>query len=279
MPDSSSRLPNEVPPTTGAAGRAPSMAQADQAPPRPPLPQPVTHPVRAIGGDPTLPRAVLCGGSTTPLPSWARRMLVGGVCLAHLAGAWGLMQIATVRQAIAEVAPLVVDFVAAAPPVPEPLPPPPPPVARPRAQPPVPAPLIAAAPSAEPAPAAMVAPPPEPAPPAEPVPAPPAPAPLAEPVARTVPATAVSYLEPPAPVYPLASRRLHEQGEVLLKVEIGTDGRARQVLVSRSSGSARLDTAALTAVRAARFRPYTENGVPLVVWTTVPIQFELENKS
>lgn len=98
-------------------------------------------------------------------------------------------------------------------------------------------------------------------------------------MARTVPATAVSYLEPPAPVYPLASRRLHEQGEVLLKVEIGTDGGARQVLVSRSSGSPRLDNAALTAVRAARFKPYTENGVPLVVWTTVPIQFELENKS
>jgi protein TonB len=51
------------------------------------------------------------------------------------------------------------------------------------------------------------------------------------------------------------------------------------VLVSRSSGSSRLDNAALTAVRAARFKPYTENGVPLVVWTTVPIQFELENKS
>jgi protein TonB len=96
---------------------------------------------------------------------------------------------------------------------------------------------------------------------------------------RTIPSTAVAYLEPPAPVYPLASRRLREQGEVLLKVEIGPDGHARQVLVSRSSGSARLDNAALTAVRAARFKPYTENGQALAVWTTVPIQFELETKS
>jgi protein TonB len=129
----------------------------------------------------------------------------------------------------------------------------------------------------------MIVPPPpaEPAPPpavVEPAAPPPPPAPPA-PALRTIPSTAVAYLEPPAPVYPLASRRLREQGEVLLKVEIGADGHARQVLVTRSSGSPRLDNAALVAVRAARFKPYTENGQALVVWTTVPIQFELETKS
>ena len=87
----------------------------------------------------------------------------------------------------------------------------------------------------------------------------------------------MSYLDPPAPVYPAASKRLGESGRVLLRVEIGIDGRARQVQVSRSSGSSRLDDAALAAVRAARFKPYTENGTPLVVWSTVPIIFELEN--
>jgi periplasmic protein TonB len=148
--------------------------------------------------------------------------------------------------------------------VPRILPPPPPPV------------IATAAPVEQAPPAAMVVPPPEPvAPPAEPV-APPAP-PAPPPVVRSIPATAVSYLEPPAPVYPLASKRLNEQGEVLIRVEIGADGRARQVLVSRSSGHQRLDNAALAAVRAARFKPYTENGVPLVVWSTVPIQFELEH--
>lgn len=201
------------------------------------------------------------------------------VVVAHVGGAWGLMQIASVREAVAEVAPLVVDFITAPPPAP-PKPPPPAPAVVPRRLPPPPAPVMATPPLAEPAAAAMVVPPPpaEPPTPAEP-PAPPAPPAPAPPPVRTIPATAVSYLEPPAPVYPLASRRLQEQGEVLLKVEIGVDGRARQVLVSRSSGSSRLDNAALTAVRAARFKPYTENGVPLVVWTTVPIQFELENKS
>ncbi len=224
------------------------------------------------------------GSSATPVPAWAQRGLVAGVCLAHLGAAWGLMQVASVREAVAEVAPLVVDFVAApTPPEPLPPPPPPPPKAVPRTPPPAPAPVITAAPSAEPAPAAMVVPPP----PAEPAPAPavvepaapPAPPAPPSPALRTIPSTAVAYLEPPAPVYPLASRRLRERGEVLLKVEIGADGHALQVLVSRSSGSARLDNAALAAVRAARFKPYTENGQALVVWTTVPIHFELETKS
>jgi protein TonB len=211
------------------------------------------------------------------LPPLARRSLVGAVVLAHLGGAWALLQVEAVRNAVAEVAPLVVDFVAPPPPLDEPKPPPPPPPpVVPRTLPPPPPPVIAtAAPVEEAQPAAMVVPPPEPAPPpAEPV-APPAP-PAPPPVVRSIPATAVSYLEPPAPVYPLASKRLNEQGEVLIRVEIGADGRARQVLVSRSSGHQRLDNAALAAVRAARFKPYTENGVPLVVWSTVPIQFELE---
>jgi protein TonB len=93
---------------------------------------------------------------------------------------------------------------------------------------------------------------------------------------KTVPTTSVSYLEPPEPSYPTASKRLGESGRVLLRVQIGVDGRVLDVRVARSSGYARLDDAALVAVRAARFRPYTEGGQALVVWTTVPVVFELE---
>jgi protein TonB len=64
---------------------------------------------------------------------------------------------------------------------------------------------------------------------------------------------------------------------VLVRVEIDAAGLPRQVELQRSSGSPRLDDAALAAVRAARFRPYTEDGVPRAVWSTVPIVFELEN--
>lgn len=206
----------------------------------------------------------------------ARRALVAAVLGAHALGVWGLLQLHTVREAAAAVAPLWVDLV-----VPPRVPTPPPAPPKTPRRPPPPAPVIAAAPVPEPTPTSpTVPPPPEPphpapveaAPPA-PLPTPPAPAPA---LPRTVPATAVQYLEPPAPTYPAASRRLGESGRVVIRVEIDSLGHARQAQLQRSSGFERLNEAALAAVRAARFMPYTENGTPLVVWTTVPIVFELD---
>jgi protein TonB len=215
------------------------------------------------------------------LPPFARRTLVLGVLGAHLLAGWALMQVDAVRQAVHDAAPLFVDLLA--PPAPPKVTPPPPdaPKPLPRREPP---PIIAAAPTPSPQPPAFVAAPvPEPQPvmaapePAPAPPAPPPPPPPAPPEPKTIPSTAVRYITPPEPVYPEQSRRQREAGRVVLRVEIGTDGRARQVLVSRSSGHARLDEAAASSLRAARFAPYTENGVALVVWTLVPIEFELEN--
>jgi protein TonB len=212
------------------------------------------------------------------LPSAARHTLVVGVLSAHLVAGWALMQVDAVRDAVKEAAPLFVDLLA--PPAPPPPPPPPAPVLRkPTPRPP---PVIATPPAPTPDPTpSFVVPAPEPPPPVaaapEPPPAPPAPPapPPPPPEPKVIPATAVRYVAPPAPVYPAQSQRMKEQGRVLLRVEIGADGRARQVLVSRSSGHARLDESAASAVRQARFAPYTENGVALVVWTNVPIDFEL----
>jgi len=202
----------------------------------------------------------------------AGRALIAGVLAAHVALAWALMQVETVRQAVSEVAPLMVDLLA--PPAP---PAPPPPQPRPAIKRAVP--LITSAPAPDPAPAAFVAPPapPEPAPPIVEAPAAPPAPPAPSVLPKTIPATAVQYLDPPAPVYPALSRRLGESGQVLVRVEIDTTGRASHTQLLRSSGHRRLDESALAAVRAARFKPYTENGVPLAVWSTVPIVFELEN--
>ena len=63
------------------------------------------------------------------------------------------------------------------------------------------------------------------------------------------------YLDNPAPIYPPAARRLREQGRVLLLVEVAPDGLPRQVNLASSSGSPRLDEAALDAVRRWRFVP------------------------
>ena len=104
---------------------------------------------------------------------------------------------------------------------------------------------------------------------AEPV-TPPAPA---SPAPRTI--SKVEYIRPPQVEYPALSRRIGEQGRVLLRVLIGREGRAERVEVQVSSGSQRLDDAAVKAAREALYRPYAENGVAISVWALVPTSFEL----
>jgi protein TonB len=210
----------------------------------------------------------------------ARRGLALGMLAAHLAAGWALLQIEPVRQALGTVAPIVVDLLA--PPAPEvpPAPPPPPPRLE---KPPTPRPIIAAPPAPTPLPPeapVFEAPPPPPEPPApEPVvavapPAPPPPAPAPEP--KTIPATAVDYLTPPVLTYPAQSQRRGEHGRVLVRVLVDARGAPQKMSISRSSGFARLDEAALAAVRATRFKPHTENGVALPFWVLIPLVFEIE---
>jgi protein TonB len=113
------------------------------------------------------------------------------------------------------------------------------------------------------------------APPAPPAPSAP-PAPLA-PAPRQIPPSAIQYRVLPDIQYPNASRRLNEQGLVVVAVYMDTEGLPQQVQVVQSSGFERLDRAAVKGVKRARFRPYTENGLPLAGWARIPIPFELEN--
>jgi protein TonB len=113
---------------------------------------------------------------------------------------------------------------------------------------------------------------------------PPAPAPQdASPLVRTavadtpplLDAQAVGYLVPPAPRYPPASRRAREEGEVVVRVLIGSDGRPNDVRILRSSGHPRLDEAAMEAVSAALFRPYVVEGRARAAYVRVPVEFAL----
>lgn len=215
-----------------------------------------------------------------------RALALAAVVAAHVAAGWGLLQVETVRTAVGEAAPIFVEFLTATPPPAPVLPPPPPPPAPrpPLRTPPPPAPVITAPAPPEPVPAPFVAPPPpeEPAPLPEPAvaftpPAPPAPAAPPAPQPKTVSASAVQYLTPPRVSYPPQSRRLGEKGRVVLLVLVDEQGRPVQARVQTSSGFQRLDDAAVNAMRGARFRPYTENGVPQAVWVPAPIVFNLEN--
>ncbi len=94
--------------------------------------------------------------------------------------------------------------------------------------------------------------------------------------AVVVPSTSADYLNNPAPPYPRVSKRMGEQGTVLIRVFINTEGRAEKAEVRTSSGYARLDDTALNTVQAWRFVPGQRNGVPEAMWFNVPIRFVLD---
>jgi len=86
----------------------------------------------------------------------------------------------------------------------------------------------------------------------------------------------VDYLgKRPTPEYPRASARRGEQGRVVLRVTISPQGMVTDVAVQSSSGYPRLDESAIRAVRVARFKPYTENGVAYPAMADIPFDFVL----
>ena len=116
------------------------------------------------------------------------------------------------------------------------------------------------------------APPPPPAPvPVQAVAAPPAAVPVVEP-----PRHDLAYLNNPAPSYPVFAKRAREQGKVFLRVQVDASGQVTAIDIHRSSGSERLDKAALAAVRRWRFAPARSGERAVAGVALVPINFSLE---
>ena len=84
------------------------------------------------------------------------------------------------------------------------------------------------------------------------------------------------YLKNPAPPYPPQSRRIGEEGKVILRVFVTADGSAQQVEIKTSSGSDRLDESAQRTVRRWKFIPARRGGIAVESWVLVPIVFKLE---
>lgn len=205
-------------------------------------------------------------------------MIAGSVVLLHAAGLWAL-QSGLMRQAAEIIIPAEVlsEFLTPAPPAAPPAPPVPQPhkptPAPPKPTPPKPRPAPTPAPA--PMPLAIADPTPAPAAPvgvvqqqpaAAPVEAAPAPAPAAPAAppgpAIIQPSSDASHLNNPKPVYPAVSKRLGEQGKIVLRVLIGTDGLPQKIEIKQSSGYERLDRQAVDTVSRWRFVPGTRNGVP-----------------
>lgn len=216
-------------------------------------------------------------------------VLAGSVLLLHAGGLWAL-QSGLLRRAVEIVVPVQMLSEMISPPAPQIAPPPPPapppPVIHPRKivtsampapqPPPQPLAIADAAPSPS-APTGVV------------VPAPVAPVPVAvttalAPVVAAAPAPAkvelpisdADYLHNPKPAYPLLSKRMGEQGKVVLRVLIGEDGSPQKAEIRTSSGFERLDQAGLATVLKWRYVPGKRGGLPETMWVVVPIHFSFE---
>jgi protein TonB len=88
----------------------------------------------------------------------------------------------------------------------------------------------------------------------------------------------VSCPERSPPEYPSLSMRMNEQGKVVLRVELGEDGRVANVAVKSSSGYQRLDAAALSTVKTWRCKPAMKNGVAVHAVALQPFNFMLEGR-
>lgn len=167
------------------------------------------------------------------------------------------------RSALLTAGPIMVSWIAQPQVEPRRAPPKPKPVARSEPK-PVEMPPMIAAEKAEPAAAEAPAPPP------------PAIVAVPQPVV-SVPIFNADYLDNPSPPYPALSRRLQEQGRVLLRVLVSTEGRADQVLVQTSSGFARLDGSASETVKHWKFVPAKRGTESVPAWVLIPISFKLES--
>lgn len=79
-----------------------------------------------------------------------------------------------------------------------------------------------------------------------------------------------------SPSYPALSRRLGEEGKLMLRVELDESGHISQASVVESSGYSRLDNAALSVVKTWRCRPAIRDGRAVPSVALQPFNFVIE---
>jgi len=145
---------------------------------------------------------------------------------------------------------------------------------------------------AETAPAIIEAPPPAPAEPEETTPAEieQQPEPITEPIAaqpteappletvmtEVVPPRVDAYQHNnPPPKYPRLSKRLREEGTVLVQLLINKNGTVNEVEIKVSSGYPRLDKAAMKAVKQWRYTPASQGNKTIAYRYEQPVHFSM----
>lgn len=91
---------------------------------------------------------------------------------------------------------------------------------------------------------------------------------------QPVPVAESRMLNPPA--YPADAQKAGIAGTVMLVVDVAADGSVSGARVDRSAGDARLDAAALDAVKHWKFKPAIKDGKGVSSQVRVPIKFALD---
>ena len=100
---------------------------------------------------------------------------------------------------------------------------------------------------------------------------------LPAPTAPSKPRFDADYLDNPKPVYPYVSRKLKEEGRVVLRVQVAANGLPTDVALHAGSGFERLDQVALDTVRRWKFVPARLGSEPVAASVLVPIVFSLKD--
>jgi periplasmic protein TonB len=80
------------------------------------------------------------------------------------------------------------------------------------------------------------------------------------------------------PVYPAMSKKLQEEGVVLLTILVTKKGRVTKIEIKNSSGFKRLDDAAVNTIKYWQFNPATQAGEAIDYWYDIPVEFNLRKK-
>ncbi|SYZ74445.1 membrane hypothetical protein [Candidatus Zixiibacteriota bacterium] len=81
------------------------------------------------------------------------------------------------------------------------------------------------------------------------------------------------------PIYPDSAKETGVEGGVYVNVLVDSKGQIRDARISKSSGSAMLDKAALNAARQCEWKPAIKDGKPIAVWVSYKIIFQMAEKS
>jgi protein TonB len=83
------------------------------------------------------------------------------------------------------------------------------------------------------------------------------------------------YADALQPDYPADMRRMATEGQVVVRVLIGTDGRVKQIELVRSPSESFFNVTRRQALSRWRFKPATRDGVAYESWKTMSLRFTL----